>query len=74
MPHDCELMALTGLRATHTVCTLVERFIDHVLLAQEATSQAPPREPGDRPPGPWHGGRRVSLAGRRGTDRYDVAR
>ena len=37
MPHDCELMALTGLRATHAVCTLVERFVEHVLLAQETT-------------------------------------
>ena len=42
MPHDCELMALTGLRATHAVCTLVERFIEHVLLAQEATSRLLP--------------------------------
>ena len=42
MPHDRELMALTGLRATHAVCTLVERFIDHVLLAQEATSRLLP--------------------------------
>ena len=42
MPHDRELMALTGLRATHAVCTLVERFIDHILLAQEATSRLLP--------------------------------
>ena len=42
MPHDCELMALTGLRATHAVCAFVERFIDHVLLAQEATSRLLP--------------------------------
>jgi SOS regulatory protein LexA len=42
MPHDCELMALTGLRATHAVCTLVERFVEHVLLAQEATSRLLP--------------------------------
>ena len=42
MPHDRELMALTGVRATQTVCTLVERFIEHVLLAQEATSRLLP--------------------------------
>ena len=42
MPHDRELMALTGLRATHAVCTLVERFIEHVLLAREATSRLLP--------------------------------
>src|SRR5262245_63808138 len=42
MPHDCELMALTGVHATQTVGVLVERFIEHVLLTQEATSRLLP--------------------------------
>src|SRR5215510_5679474 len=42
MAHDSELVVLTGLCSTHAVCTLVERFVDHVLLAQEATSRLLP--------------------------------
>jgi repressor LexA len=42
MPHDSEFMAITGLCATHAVCTRVERFVDHVLLDQEATNRLLP--------------------------------
>jgi len=42
MPSDSELVAITGLRSTHAICTLVEHCVDHVLLAQEATSRLLP--------------------------------
>jgi len=42
MPSYSELVAITGFRSTHAVCTLVERFVDHVLRAQEATSRLLP--------------------------------
>src|SRR5215468_2788870 len=36
MPHDRELVAITGLRPTHALCTLVEHIITCEPLAQEA--------------------------------------
>jgi len=36
MPRDNELMAVTGFRSTHALCTLVERLVDPAFLVQEA--------------------------------------
>ena len=36
MPRDSEIMALTGLRSTHAVCTHVERLVDPASGASEA--------------------------------------
>jgi repressor LexA len=35
MPRDSELMAITGLRSTHAVCTHVERLVDPASCAHE---------------------------------------
>ena len=36
MPSDSELMAITGLRSNHAVCTHVERLVDPAFCASEA--------------------------------------
>ena len=36
MPRDNELMAVTGFRSTHALCTLVEHLVDPAFLVQEA--------------------------------------
>ncbi len=35
MPRDNELMAVTGFRSTHALCTLVERLVDPAFLVQQ---------------------------------------
>jgi SOS regulatory protein LexA len=42
MPHDRELMAITGLRPTHALCTLVEHVITCEPLAKEAMERLLP--------------------------------
>ena len=42
MPRDSELMALTGLRSTHAVCTHVERLVDSASGASEAVHRLLP--------------------------------
>ena len=42
MPSDSELMAITGLRSTHAVCTHVERLVDPAPRAHEAVHRLLP--------------------------------
>src|SRR5262249_39930614 len=46
MPHDSELMAITGLRSNHAVCTHVERLIDPVSCAPDGVRRLLPRPRG----------------------------
>jgi SOS regulatory protein LexA len=46
MPSDSELMAITGLRSNHAVCTHVERLVDLTFCAHAAVHRLLPRPRG----------------------------
>jgi repressor LexA len=46
MPSYSEVVAITGFRSTHAVCTLVEGFVDHELFAHDAVHRLLPGQRG----------------------------